>query len=70
MTNITNIKLIESDSDFLEKVANKITVHTDEWYYMPFWYRKVSKNTYQEVMFENLPQSIIQFIEKQRENND
>ena len=70
MTKITNIKLIESDSEFLKKVASKITIYTDEWYYMPFWYRKVSENVYEEVKFENLPESVTEFIKKQRQNND
>lgn len=70
MTKITNIKLIESDSEFLEKVANKITVHSEDWYYMPFWYRKISENTYKEVRFEDLPESVMEFINPQMENND
>lgn len=66
-TIIKNIKLIESDSKFLEKVSHKITSNGEEWFHMPFWYKKISENTYEEVFFENLPTHVTNLIRKNRE---
>jgi hypothetical protein len=63
----TNVKLIETDSDFLEKVSHKISVSGENWYYMPFWYKKIAENVYQQVDFKDLPPDVISIIQKNRE---
>jgi len=68
MTTITtNVKLIETDSMFLEKVSSKIVSNGQNWYYMPFWYKKIAENVYQQVDFKDLPPDIINIIQKNRE---
>lgn len=64
MTKITNnVKLIETDSQFLDKVGSKITTFNQEqWYNIPNWYRKVAEGVYEEVEFKNLPSEIRRII--------
>lgn len=54
-TKMINIKLVETDSLFLESVANRITGKFGDWYYMPFWFKKIGDGLYEEYKFEDLP---------------
>jgi hypothetical protein len=57
-TTITpNIKLIETDSIFLEKTSNKILINGEEWY-QPLWYKKISDGIFIQYQFEDLPNFI------------
>lgn len=64
MTKITNnVKIIETDSQFLDKVSYKITTtNQEEWYHIPNWYRKVSDGVYEEVELCNLPSEVIRIL--------
>lgn len=61
------IKLIKTDSEFLEVAATKIHTNGQEWYYLPFWYKRVGEDTFEQVRFENLPKFIIDYINSERE---
>lgn len=70
MTTITtNVKLIETDSMFLEAVSHKVCVGEEEFYHMPFWYKKVSEGVYVELSFDKLPQSVKNIMQKERDAN-
>lgn len=64
MTKITNnVKLVETDSQFLEKVCTKVTTLSgQEWLNCPFWYRKVAEGVYEEVEFCKLPSEVRRII--------
>lgn len=65
MTQKTPINLVESDSEFLEKVAGKVNFENgEEWMYMPFWYRKVGPGLYLEYSFEYLPEGLKEELAK------
>lgn len=55
--NNTKIKLIETDSNFLENTSNKILINGEEWY-QPLWYKKISDGIFAEYHFEELPDFI------------
>lgn len=67
-TIITNVKLIETDSKFLEKVSNMVSVGGQHFYYMPYWYRKVAEGVYEELKFDKLPNSVKKIMETERNN--
>lgn len=62
----TELKLIETDSEFLEKIANKINVLGDEWFYMPFWFKKTGDNRFVIYTFDKLPDCVKEFIKENR----
>lgn len=64
----TNIKYSETDSKFLEKFANCVSVDNEQWFYMPFYFKKISDNVYKQVSFERLPENVKEFISKSRNN--
>ncbi len=61
------LKLIETDSDFLNKVSNKINFNGEDWMHCPFWYRKISNGMFVEYRFEDLPEEFKEWIKLQRE---
>lgn len=70
MTTITtNIKLIETDSEFLEKVSHKVNIGDKSYYHIPFWYRKISEGVYEEIPFYKLPKELTDFIQEERDGN-
>jgi hypothetical protein len=69
MIKITNnVKLIETDSKFLEKVSAMIDLDGEIWYHMPFWYRKIAENVYEEVRFTDLPKNLQDRVRSFRDN--
>ncbi len=67
MTKITyKVKLIETDSRFLEMVSHKVNIGNENYYHIPFWYRKISEGVYEEISFDKLPKELTDFIEKER----
>lgn len=64
----TNVKLIETDSMFLEEVSHMACVGEEQFYYMPFWYKKVSEGVYVELTFDKLPPSVKKVMENERNN--
>ena len=56
------IKLIQTDSEFLEMTATKISTRGEDWYYQPFWYKKVAEGLFEQVNYENLPDHVKQHI--------
>jgi len=64
MENKTPIKLIETDSLFLEKTANIIN---NEWFYMPYWFKKVGDGLFIQYSFDQLPDELKTILKKERE---
>lgn len=60
------LKLIETDSKFLETCASKIPYNGSDWYHFPFWFKKVGENLFAEYSFEQLPNGIKKEIESLR----
>jgi len=61
------VKLIETDSEFLEVAGHKVEAEGKEFYYLPFWYEKISGGLYKQHKFENLPSEVIKMIIEQRQ---
>jgi len=61
-----NIQLENAQSEFLENICNKIYANDEEWYYMPFWFKKVEKNVFEQVSFDYLPKHVKDVIFMQR----
>ena len=55
------VKLLSTDSDFLENSAEKISSFGEDWYYLPFWYKKIDSedgNLYEIYSFDKLPEQL------------
>jgi hypothetical protein len=63
-------KLIETDSKFLETNANKILVKAngEEWFYMPYWFKKLGYGRFEVFYFDNLPDYVTDIVKKHRDN--
>jgi len=62
------IKLIKTDSEFLEVAATKVSrIDGSDWYYLPFWYRKVGEDLYEQVTWDKLPESLKHHIQSNRD---
>lgn len=60
------IKLIETDSKFLEKAASIIPYNGNDWYYMGSWFKKVSEGIFEEYGFNEMPAGLLKEIQKAR----
>lgn len=60
------LKLLPTDSAFLEKFCNKIESRSGEWFWMPYWFKKVGEDIYEQYSFDKLPQEIKDEINKIR----
>ena len=66
-TQVINVKLVKTDSDLLETCGNAVKLSNgEEWFYMPYWFKKVGKEVYAQYNFENLPKELIDQIVKNR----
>lgn len=65
MTNI--LKLVETDSDFLEKAAHELLVDGETWMSLPFWFKKKGNGVYEVVTFDKLPDYVKEKIKSNRE---
>lgn len=61
------LKVSVTDSKFLESAANKISVNHEEWFYMPFWFHKAADGVYVKYPFNELPDHVKNYINKERE---
>lgn len=63
------LKLIETDSDLLQKVSHKVKFNGEDWMHIPFWYRKVGDGLFVEYRFDDLPEDFKSWIRKLRVEN-
>lgn len=63
---VMNIKYPNNDCKFLEQNASKMNVGETEWYYFPYWMKKVSEGVFEAVPFENLPVDLKNEIKRNR----
>ncbi len=62
------VKLIETDSKFLENTSHCVyDVNGSNYYYMPFWFKKVSDGVYIEYGFDELPEELKSRLRSLRE---
>jgi len=59
------VKLPKEAIRFIESNATKIN---EEWYYMPYWWKRIDGDVFEQVMFENLPNGLKKQIQKMRED--
>lgn len=53
------LKLLETDSKFLEAAAAKVPdIAGGDWYHLPYWYKKVGEGLFVEYRFEDLPDEL------------
>ena len=66
MSTVT-LKVQKTDSEFL-KVAGNVVVDNDKrrWYYLPFWYEEVGDGLFVQHSFEDLPESLKNYIHNER----
>lgn len=62
----TTLELVQTDSEFLDKAANKITINGEEWYYLPFWFHKVADGKFLKYPFKDIPDHVREFINTER----
>jgi len=58
------IKVSKEVSNFIEVISHK---EGDKWFYIPFWFKKIDNDVYEQVSFENLPKELIDTIKRNRE---
>lgn len=61
------IQLDETDCSLIEKKAHCISTGDGDFYFFPYWLKKQGKNVFEEVLFENLPQTVKDMINKNRD---
>lgn len=66
MSTVT-LKLIKTDSEFLKTAAHLVDIGDGtKWYHLPFWYQEVGDGLFIEYEFEDIPESLKEFIRKER----
>jgi len=61
------LKMVVTDSNFLESTANCIyDFQGADWYYQPFWYKKLGDGLFQQFSFEELPTELKNEIKELR----
>jgi hypothetical protein len=61
------LKLLKTDSEFLKTAANVILDNDGrQWYHLPFWYEEIGEGLFAEYRFNDLPESLKEFIQKER----
>ena len=61
------LKYTETDSKFLEECASKIELEGNEWFYMPFWFKKVGDGKFAIYNFSQLPENIKNHLQQLRD---
>ena len=59
------LKLVETDSVFLEATAHKVNIGDEEWFYQPFWYKKLKNGMFIQYRFDEIPKYVLTELEKQ-----
>lgn len=62
------IKLLETDSKLIEAISTCLYDEGGNWYYMPFWFRKVAENVYEQYGFDDLPFELRARISSERQS--
>ncbi len=63
------IKYDNADSKFIEKSAHiEVLVNGDEWFYFPYWMKKISNGVFEQVPFDKLPEDLLKQLEERRKN--
>ena len=61
------IELSKDQITLLEMGTKIPTSNGGKWYYLPYYYKHIEGNTFEEVTFEKLPEGIQKYINNQRE---
>lgn len=62
------IKYPSPDCQFIEANAAKVPINGEEWYYFPFWMKKVGEGLFEPTSWDNLPQYLKEEILQQRQS--
>ncbi len=60
------LKLVDTDSEFIERIGSYLSDGGESWYYMPFWFKKIKKGLYVQYKFDELPDDIKKIITENR----
>lgn len=59
----TTLKLHKTDSELIEKVGHHVHLSEgNDWYFMPFWFKKMGEGLYAEHRFEDLPEDLKTYL--------
>lgn len=61
-------KLTKDQMVMLEKLSRKIEVLGDEYRYIPVWFRKISKDTWEILPHDMLPKEVVVKLNMERES--
>jgi len=56
------IELTNQQIQLLE-MGKKINTGKNTWYYLPYWYKHVEGNTFEEISLEQLPEGLKKYLE-------
>jgi len=57
------VKLTKEAGQFIE--ANSARV--DEWYYLPYYWKRIDDDVFEQVTFENIPKYVKDILKENRE---
>lgn len=60
------IKYNDADCSLIETHATKVVTKDGEFYYFPYWMKKVGENKFEEIRFSDLPESVAEAIMEER----
>ena len=68
------VRLPKEQSNFIESTFNKIEIEeeptNEEWFYNPFYFKKVAENEFEVVSYKNLPKDVINAIKSMRDKTE
>jgi len=64
-----NIKYSPEESLFIQNVGTKVTIGEEEWYHVPYWFKKTGIDTFEPTTYGKLPDHFKEFVKAQRENS-
>jgi len=64
------LKLIKTDSEFIETAGQMVEVNGTKYYHLPYWYKKIGDELYEEMKFGDLPKDLKDYIVGERNECD
>jgi len=56
-------------AEFLKNFSNTIEAGGKTYFYLPYWYKIVDGNVFDEISFEDLPKEVVEHIQRERERD-
>ena len=63
-----NVKLTKQQQEFIENTSSVVTTpNGNDYYYMPFWFKKESGDMFKMLTFDRLPYEVIDIVKEIRD---